>query len=199
MFKLSSKNIIVGIGLFVALVLAFFPTSYFISNSYTVDTYFNQQRFNEAGIFTVTPFEAAKFYSYDQSKCFWIDLRNPEDYSKSHLKAALNQNMNQLENSIWNPDDLILVYGTDTKEAQDAAAYLRQVKNARAFAVEGGFNSVKKYLIAPIGISITNQFSDKDLTNLIEIRGKLSGEKTSADQVLKKLKSSKSKAIREGC
>ncbi|MGA9291301.1 MAG: rhodanese-like domain-containing protein [Ignavibacteriaceae bacterium] len=199
MFKLSVKNVIVGIGLFVALILAFFPTSYFINKPYIVDTYFNQQRFNEAGIFTITPYEAEKFYSYDQSKCFWIDLRNSEVFSKSHLKAALNQNMNQLENSIWNPDDLILVYGTDTKEAQDAAAFLRQVKNARAFAVEGGFNSVKKYLIAPIGISITNQFSDKDLTNLIEIRSKLSGEKTSADQVLKKLKSSKSKAIREGC
>ncbi|MEJ2613885.1 MAG: rhodanese-like domain-containing protein [Ignavibacteriaceae bacterium] len=189
MIKLSAKNIVVVVGLFVALILAFFPTSYFISKPYIVDSYFNQQRFNEAGIFTITPFEAAKFYSYDQSKCFWIDLRSPEDYSKSHLKTALNQTLNQLENSIWNP----------TKEAQDAAAYLRQVKNARAFAIDGGFNAVKKYLIAPIGISITNQFSDKDLTNLIEIRGKLSGEKTSADQVLKKLKSSKSKAIREGC
>ncbi len=91
------------------------------------------------------------------------------------------------------------MYGTNTEEAQDAAAYLRQVKNARAFAVIGGFDAVKKYLMDPIGISITNQFSDKDLTNLIEIRGKLSGEKTSADQVLKKLKSSKSKTIREGC
>ena len=199
MAKLSMKNIIVGIGLFVALIFAFFPTSYFINKPYIVDTYFNQQHYNETGLFTITPYEAAKFYSYDQSKCFWIDLRSAEDYSKSHLKAALNQNMNQLQNSTWNPDDLILVYGTDTREAQDAAAYLRQVKNARVFAVEGGFDAVKKYLIAPIGISVTNEFSDKDLTNLIEIRGKLSGEKTSADQVLKKLKSSKSKTIREGC
>lgn len=199
MSKLSMKNIVVGIGLFAALILAFFPTSDFISKPYVVDTHIKQQNFNKAGIFTITPYEAAKFYSYDQSKCFWIDLRKSEDYSKANLKASLNQSLKQLENAVWNPDDLIILYGNDTKGAQDAAAYLRQVKNVRAFAVEGGFNAVRKYLIAPIGISITNQFSDKDLTNLIEIRGKLSGEKTSADQVLKKLKSSKSKAIREGC
>ncbi len=62
MIKLSAKNIVVGIGLFVALIFAFFPTSYFISKPYIVDTYFNQQHYNEAGIFTITPFEAAKFY-----------------------------------------------------------------------------------------------------------------------------------------
>lgn len=199
MIKISKKHSVVVLALFIAFILAFFPTSAFISKPYIVDSHVGQQHYNEAGIFTITPFEAAQYYSYQQSKCFWIDVRDEKDFSKSHLKPALNESLKQLENSQWNPDDLVLIYGNNTKEAQDAAAYLRQVKNARAFAIKGGFSSVKKYLIAPIGLSITNQFSNEQLTNLIELRNKLSGEKVSPDELLKKLKSSRSKAIREGC
>ncbi len=199
MIKISKKNWIAVFSIFAALILALFPTSDFISKPYILDTHVKQQNYNEAGIFTVTPFQAAQFYSNDMSKCYWIDTRNPKEFSREHLKAALNQTIKQLENSAWNSDDLVLVYGTNTSEAQEAVAYLRQVKNARAFAVKGGFEALKKYLIDPIGISITNQFSDKDLSTLIELRNKISGEKVSPDQQLEKLKSSKSKTIREGC
>ncbi len=196
---MSKKYSVVGLSLFAALILAFFPTSDFISNAFVVDSHVKQQHFNESGIFTISAFEAAQYYSYDQSNCFWIDLRNQKDFSKSHLKVAVNQTLKQLQNSRWNPDDLIIVYGNNTGDAQEAAAYLRQVKNARAFAVKGGFNAVKKYLIQPIGISVTNQLSDKELRTLVELRNKLSGENVSPEQMLQKLKSSKPKALREGC
>ncbi len=199
MNKLSKKNGVVALALFAALVLALFPTSDFISKPFIVDGQVRQQHYNEAGLFTVSAFEAAKYYSDSQSKCYWIDTRSSEEFNKSHLKVALNETLKQLQNSSWNPEDLVIVYGNNTLEAQEAVAMLRQMKNARAFAVKGGFTALKKYLIDPIGISITNQFSDKDLTSLIEIRNKISGEKVSADQMLDKLKSSKSKAIREGC
>ena len=199
MIKFAKKNWVPVLAIFAALIMALFPTSDFISKPYIVDGHVKQQHYNEAGLFTITPFQAAQFYSDDQSKCYWIDTRNPQEFSKAHLKVAINQTIKQLQTSSWNADDLILVYGNNTAEAQDAAAFLRQVKNARAFAIKGGFEAMKKYLIDPIGISITNQFSDKDLTTLIEIRNKISGEKTSPDQLLKKLKSSKSKTIREGC
>lgn len=199
MNNLKMKHWIVIAAVFVAFILALFPTSDFISKSFTLNSHVGQQHFNEAGLFTISPFKAAQYYSDDQSKCFWIDTRNATDFKKSHLKAAINQTLKQLENSVWNPDDLILVYGSNTGQAQEAVAYLRQVKNARAFAVKGGFESLKEYLIDPVGISLTNQFSDKQLTELIKIRNKLSGEKISPDQLLKQLKSSKAKTIREGC
>ena len=199
MIKFSKKYSMVGIGLLAALVLAFFPSTSFISNPFVVDAQLKQQEFNEAGIFTITPFEAAKYYSYDQSNCYWIDLRNAKDFSKSHLKVALNQTLNGLQNTSWNPDALIIVYGNNTNDAQEAVAFLRQVKNARAFAVKGGFNAVQKYLINPINISVTNQLSDRDLQTLVELRNKISGEKVSANEVLENLKSGKSKTIREGC
>ena len=199
MIKISKKYSIVGIALLIALVLALFPTTSFIRNPFVVDAQLKQQQFNETGIFTISPFVAAQYYSYDQSKCFWIDLRNAKDFSKSHLKVALNQSLNGLQNTSWNPDDLIIVYGNNTDDAQEAVAYLRQVKNARAFAVKGGFDAVQKFLINPIDLSVTNQLSDKDIQTLVGLRNKISGEKASPDQVLEKLKSSKSKAIREGC
>jgi len=199
MIKFSKKYSIVGIGILAALILAFFPTTSFIANPFIVDVQLKQQQFNEAGIFTITPFEAAKYYSYDQSKCFWIDLRNPKEFSKQHLKVALNQSLKRLQNTSWNPNDLIIVYGKNTSDAQEAVAYLRQVKNARAFAVEGGFEAVQKFLINPINISVTNQLSDKDLQTLVELRNKISGEKVSPNEVLENLKSGKSKTIREGC
>ncbi len=199
MFKLSKKHTVIGLAMLAALVLAFFPTSFFMGKPYVLDTHLKQQQYNKAGLFTITPFEAAKFYSYDQEKCYWIDLRNPSEFSESHLKIAVNQSLKQLENMKWKPDDLILIYGNDTEDAQEATAYLRQVENVRAFAIEGGFTAVKKYLIDPLSISVTNQFSDKDLTNLIELRNKLSGENISPTEMLKTLKSSKPKAIREGC
>lgn len=198
MIKISKKYSVVGLALFVALLLALFPTSSFISNPFVVDAQLKQQHFNETGIFTVSPFEAAQYYSYDQSKCYWIDLRDAKDFSRSHLKIALNQTLKQLQSSSWNPDNLIIVYGNNTGDAQEAVAFLRQVKNARAFAVKGGYDAVKKYLINPIGISITNQLSDKDLQTLVELRNKISGEKGSPGQTLD-LKGSKSKALREGC
>ena len=199
MIKVSKKFPLVGLGLFIALILAFFPTSSFISKPFVVDAQLKQQQFNEAGIFTVSPFVAAQYYSLNKSNCYWIDIRDTKYFDKEHLKPALNQNLTQLQNSSWNPDDLILVYGNNTGDAQEAVALLRQVKNARAFAVKGGFDAVKKYLIDPIGISITSQLNDKDLSTLVELRSKLSGEKASPDQLLDKLKSGKSKAIKEGC
>jgi rhodanese-related sulfurtransferase len=199
MIKLSKQNYVVGLALFIAFILAFFPTSSFVRNPFIVNTQLKQQKFNESGIFTVSPFEAAKYYSYDQSKCFWIDLRDSKDFSKSHIKIALNQTFEQLHNSSWSPDDLILVYGNNTYNAQEAVAYLRQVKNAQAFAIKGGFAAVKKYLIDPIGISVTNELSDNDLQTLLRLRNKISGENVSPEQLLDKLKSGKSKKIREGC
>ena len=199
MNKLSKKQWIVVGAVFITLILAMFPTSDFISMPFRVDGHVKQQHFNEAGLFTVTPFTAAQYFADSQSGCYWIDTRDPKEFSESHLKVALNQSLKQLQNSTWNANDLILVYGDNTGQAQAAVAYLRQVKNARAFAVKGGFSAIKKYLMDPIGISVTNQFSDKDLTKLIEIRNKLSGQNVSPDQLLQKLKSSKSKTIREGC
>ncbi len=199
MLKITGKRVVITLALFAALILAFFPTQSFMAKPYILKTNVKQQHYNTVGLFTVTPYDAAKFYSYAQGNCYWIDVRNANEFSKSHLKIAMNQTLRQLENTQWNADDLILIYGNNTEDAQEAAAYLRQVDNARAFAIEGGFRSVKKYLIAPIGISITNQFSDKDLTNLIELRNKLSGKNVSATEMLKTLKSSKPKTIREGC
>lgn len=199
MIKLNRKSSLVGLGLLIAILLAFFPTSSFIKNPFVVEGQLKQQHFNEAGIFTIFPFDAANFYSYDQTKCYWIDLRDSKEFSKSHLKAAINQTFDQLQNSSWNADDLVLVYGNNTSDAQNAVAYLRQVKNTRAYAIKGGYDAVKKYLIDPIGITITSQMSDKDLQTLLELRNKLSGNKVSQAQSIENLKSGKSKAVREGC
>jgi rhodanese-related sulfurtransferase len=199
MFNLSKQSYVVGAALVFALIMAFFTTTSFIKSPFTVKAELKQQNINETGIFTVSPIEAAKYFSYNQSKCFWIDLRQPADYQKSHLKIAVNETFKQLQNSGWDPDDLILVYGYSTDDAQEAVAYLRQVKNARAFAIKGGFDATKKYLIDPIDISITNELSDQGLQILLDLRSKISGKKVSSDQLIDKLKSSKSKAIREGC
>ena len=199
MIKLSRKNYLVGFGLLIAVILAFFPTTAFIKNPFVVDTNLKQQNFNETGIFSVSPFEAAKYYSFNQSKCYWVDIRNAQEFAKSHLKPAINQTFEQLKNSSWNPDDVVLVYGNNTNDAQEAVAYLRQVNGTRAFAIKGGFDAVKKYLIDPITISVTNQFNDKDLETLMEIRNKISGQKISPSQLIEQMKSNKSSAIREGC
>ncbi|HKI45823.1 MAG TPA: rhodanese-like domain-containing protein [Balneolales bacterium] len=199
MIKTSARYYVVALALLIAFILAFFPTSAFVHNPWTLDTHLKQQHYNEAGLYTVTSFEAGQFYTNDQTQCYWIDVRDTAEFSKSHLKIALNQTLKQLENTAWKPDNLILLYGDNTRDAQKAAAYLRQVKNARAFAIEGGYAAVKKYLIDPIGISVTNQFSDQQLTTLIEARNKLSGQKISPEQLLNNLKSSKPAAKREGC
>jgi|YelNatPaOPRAMG01_1025707.scaffolds.fasta_scaffold00153_24 rhodanese-related sulfurtransferase len=199
MIKLSKKNYLVGFGLVIAVILAFFPTSAFIKNPFVVHTNLKQQYFNETGIFSVSPFEAGKYFYYNQSKCYWIDVRDAKEFAKSHLKPAINQTLDQLKNSSWNPDDVLLVYGNNTNDAQEAVAYLRQVNGARAFAILGGFHAVKKYLIDPINISVTNQYSDKNLESLMEIRNKISGQKISPSQLIDQMKSNKSSAIKEGC
>ena len=199
MVKLSKNHYLIGLGVILALILAFFPTSDFIHKPYVLDTFLKQQNHNLAGLYTVSPFDAAKFYVDDQSDSYWIDVRSAGEFSQAHLKIAVNQTLKQLESTTWKPNDLILIYGNTTRDAQEAAAYLRQDKNARAFAVKGGYSAIKKYLIDPIGISVTNQFSDKQLTRLVELRNDISGEKATPEDVLKKLKSSKKKAVREGC
>jgi rhodanese-related sulfurtransferase len=170
-----------------------------VKNQFTLNSKIKQQYFNETGIFTISPFEAAEYYSNEKSKCIWIDLRDTTDFSKSHLKVSFNQTFKQLQNTTWKPDDLILIYGNNTYDAQEAVAYLRQVKNARAFAIKGGFTAVKRYLMDPIDIAITNQLSDQDLQKLLVLRSDLTGDKVSVDQLMNKLKSGKSKSIREGC
>ncbi len=199
MIKLNKKYSLVGLGLFIALLLAFFPTSSFINNPFVVDAQLKQQHYNETGIFTISPIEAAKYYSYNNANCYWIDVRDAKEFTKEHLKPAINQDIAQLQNSSWNPDDLILIYGNNTKDAQEAVALLRQVKNARAYAVKGGFQAIKEYLIDPIGLTITSQLSDKDLNTLMELRSKLSGEKISTNQLLEKSKGGKQATIKEGC
>ena len=199
MNKIKNKNILVGLALLLSFFLAFFSTTDFIKAPFVLNSNVKQQHFNETGIFTVTPFDAAKFYSEDPSVSYWIDVRDTADYSKSHLKIAINQTLVQLEGTQWKPADVILIYGKDTRQAQEAAAYLRQVKNARAFAIKGGFPEVKKYLIDPVGISITSRLSDSDLSRLLTLRNKISGESVPIEDLMKSLKSSKKKAIREGC
>lgn len=199
MMKLTKKKTLVLIGLFIALIMAFFPSTSFIRNPFEVDAQLKQQHYNETGLFTVSPFEAARYYSYNSANCFWIDIRDAKSFAKSHLKPALNQSIKQLKSLSWNPGDLIIVYGNNTDDAQLAVAMLRQVVNARAFAVKGGFSAVKQYLIDPVDISITNQFDDEDLGKLMEARNKISGDSTSAAGSINNFKSTKSKAIREGC
>ena len=196
---MSKKSSVVGISIFAALILAFFPTSDFISKPYIVDSHVKQQHYNAAGMFTISPFQAAQYFSYDQSNCVWLDVRNAKEYKASHLKVAHNLTIGQLQYSTWTPNDLVIIYGNNTADAQDAAAYLRQVQNVRAYAVQGGFDAVKKFLIQPIGLSVTNQLSDAQLKTLALLRNKLSGENVSPEQMLQKFKSSKPKALREGC
>lgn len=199
MMKITKKKFIVALSLFVALILAFFPSTSFIRNPFVVDAQLKQQHYNETGLFTISPYEAGQYYSFSGSNCFWIDIRDAQSFSKSHLKPALNESLTQLKNLSWNPGDLILVYGNNTADAQQAVALLRQVVNARAFAVKGGFSAVNRYLIEPIDISITNQFNDKELGSLMEARSKISGDSASTAGSINKFKSTKSKAIREGC
>ncbi len=199
MIKISKNQLVIIFAFLVALVMAFFPTSDFIKQPYIVDTHLKQQHFNETGIFTVSPFEAAKYFSDAQSRCYWIDLRDSNDFAKSHLKPAVNETMQQLENSSFSPDDVVLIYGDNTEDAQKAVAYLRQVSNVRAFAIEGGFNAVKEYLIDPIGLAVSTKYNDKDLEALLQIRNKISGEKGSSAQSLQSLKGKKSTILREGC
>lgn len=199
MIKISKKHSVISLAILITLILAFFPSSSFISKPFIVDTNLKQQNYNEAGMFTISPFEAAQYFYYAPAGCFWIDLRNADEFKKSHLKVALNQSLKQLQYTKWNADDLILVYGDNTADAQEAVAFLRQVKNARAFAVKGGFTNVNKFLIQPIGISITTILNDQNLEHLIQYRNKISGQSNSTDKVLEKLKSAKPKAIREGC
>lgn len=196
---MSKKSSVVSLGILLALMLALFPTSDFLTKPYVVDSHVKQQHYNEVGMYTVSPYKAAQYFSYDQSNCIWLDVRDAKKFEKSHLKVALNQTLSQLQYSVWSPNDLIIVYGNNTEDSQAAAAYLRQAKNARAFAVKGGFEAVKTYLIQPIGLSITNQLSDAQLKTLVLLRNKLTGENVSPEQMLQKMKSSKPKALREGC
>ncbi len=199
MIKISKKHSIISLAILAALIMALFPTTSFIGEPYVFDTHLKQQFYNTAGIFTVSPMEAAEYYAENTSNCYWIDLRENKEFKKSHLSPALNEDIKTLERSKWNPEDIILIYGNNTQEAQKAVSMLRQMANARAFAVEGGFNEVKEYLMDPIGINLTSRLTNKQLANLLELRGKISGEKVSPSQLLEKLKSSKSKAVHEGC
>ncbi len=199
MIKISKKTSIVGLALLAAFFLAFFPTSSFISSHYVVFAKMKQQTYDKVGQFTVSPFEAAKYYSYQPGNCYWIDIRDANQFNDSHLPNAINQPLKQLKNTQWTANDLVIIYGNNTGNAQEAAALLRQKLNARAFAVKGGFAAVKKYLMDPIGISITAKFNDTNLEKLMEVRDQLSGKNGSSKQLLEKLKSGKKKAIREGC
>lgn len=197
--KIYFKYSLVGLGLLIAFFMALFPTSSFIGKPYIVDTLWKQQDYDRVGIYTVTPFEAAKFYSYDQPNCFWIDTRDAKLFSKEHLPVAINQTIKQLQGTIWKPNDLILVYGDSTKDAQETVALLRQINNARAFAIEGGFKAVKKYLIDSLTVDIISEYDNKNLESLINVRNILSGQKTSSDQLLEQMKKNKSSNLREGC
>lgn len=199
MMKITKKKFIVVLGLFIALILAFFPSSSFIRNPFVVDAQLKQQHYNETGLFTISPYEAAQYYTNSSSNCFWIDLRDAKSFASDHLKPAMNESFNQIKNLSWNPGDIIIVYGDNTEDAQQAVALLRQVVNARAFAVKGGFSAVKRYLIDPVDISITNQFNDEEFGKLMDARNKISGDSTSTSDSVNKFKSTKSKAIREGC
>ncbi len=139
MHKIPIRYLLVSAGLIISLLLAFFPSSSFLQEPFVLFGRLGQQPYNEAGLFTVTPYQAVKYFSYHPQKCVWLDVRSLEKYNKEHLQSALNQNISQLKNTLWNPDDLILVYGDNTEDAQEAIAMLRQINNARAFAVKGGF------------------------------------------------------------
>lgn len=202
MFKIKKiyfKYSLVALALLIAFFMALFPTSSFIGKPYIVDTLWKQQDYNRVGIYTVSPFEAAKFYSYHQSNCFWIDTRDAKLFSEDHLPIAINETIKQLQSTIWRPNDLILVYGDSTKDAQETVALLRQINNARAFAIEGGFKAVKKYLIDSLTVDIISEYDNKNLETLISVRNILSGKKTSSDQLLEQMKKNKNSNLREGC
>ncbi len=199
MIKITKKYSVVGIAIIVAFLLAFFPTSSFIGKPFIVDSNFGQQHYNEVGLFTVSSFQAAKYFASNPGDTYWLDVRNAKEFSKKHLSLAINETIKQLKYSSWKPNDLILVYGDSTEDAQEAVALLRQVLNADAYAIKGGFNEVNKYLITPIGLEITANFSDKNLMELVELRNQISGKKVSSKELLEKLKSNKPKAIKEGC
>ena len=197
--KIYFKYSLIGLGLLIAFIMALFPTASFIGKPYIVYTLWKQQDYNRVGIYTATPFEAAKFYSYDQPNCFWIDTRDAILFSRGHLPVAINQTIKQLQGTVWKPNDLILVYGDSTRDAQEAVALLRQINNARAFAIEGGFQAVKKYLIDSLSVDVISEYDNNNLKTLINVRNLLSGQKTSSDQLLENLKKSKASAIKEGC
>jgi len=187
MNSLKLRNIFVGLAVFLSVVMAFFLTDSFIeSDHFSVMGAVKQQQYNNVGLFEVSPLKAAQYYYFQSNSCTWIDIRQAESYKTDHLTFAENKDFNSLKKSDWDPAQFLLVFGDNDFRVKQAVAMLRQVKNARAFAVLGGYSYVKKVLSAPIDFELEANLSAEQLAELKVYREKLTGEKAKPIESQKK-------------
>ena len=177
MISKTTQKILVGFGVFLALIMAFFPTSSFLPQSQAVVlSNLKQQPYNEVGLYEISPFRAAEFYYYQPQFCTWIDIRDAQKYNAEHLSFATNMSITELEQMDWPAEKVLLIIGENTADAVQTVAELRQLKNVRAFAVQGGFSAVKKYLVNPITLDWSSKLSDQQLHQYREYRHALAGQ-----------------------
>ncbi len=209
MISKKTQNILMGIGLLITLVMAFFPTSSFLTESKAVVmSQLKQQPYNEVGLYEISPLRAAEFYYYQSSSCLWIDLRDGQQYTVEHLSFADNMDMNTIEQTDWPAGQVLLLFGKNTIDAVQAVAELRQLYNLRAFAVQGGFAAVKNELVNPLTLELSSKLSVQQMEQINEYRQAIAGQiirggKTTQQVVrsapIKRKVKQKTETVDEGC
>ena len=177
MISKKTQRILVGIAVFLAFIMAFFPTSSFFPQSGAVVMgELKQQPYNEVGLYEISPLRAAEFYYYQPQFCTWIDIRSAEKYNAEHLSFTTNMSLPEIEQMDWPAAKVLLIIAENTAEAGQAVAELRQLINLRAFAVQGGFTAVRKCLVDPLTLDISVKLGEQRLQRCLEYRRVLAGQ-----------------------
>ncbi len=94
-------------------------------------------------------------YSKNLDDVQFIDIRTPHEYAVSHIPGAINIPLkNFFSEEYWkkvDPKKVLLVYGRDASDAQIASIFARHFKNARLYAVLGGYDFVQNKILKNIG------------------------------------------------
>jgi rhodanese-related sulfurtransferase len=173
----SWKTYVISAGMMLAVVMALFPNSAFLmaQEGYPAAE-FKQQHSNPVGDVIISPKRAARFAHFQPDKVIWVDCRSAKTFAEGSVPNAQNIKAEKVLNTKWTPEQIILLVGNDSKEVANLVYQLRSDKNVRAFAVAGGFASVKEYLLDPISIKVNAEFSTAELNDLKLYRSSLTGE-----------------------
>jgi rhodanese-related sulfurtransferase len=115
----------------------------------------------------VTPDEAQAMLSATDKKPIFIDVRNPRKFDNFHLPNSINIPMQQVLDEqykpLWNNGELKVLFGTDTRQADQVRTLLIQFGYTNVSVLHGGSNYWKQNMINSGPFTSKAEYDDEKL------------------------------------
>ena len=73
-----------------------------------------------------------------------IDIRTPDEYTKEHIKGAINKTLNELNSYVFSEDEIVVFHCQSGNRTLQAEGFFVKLPLKKVYILKGGINAWKK-------------------------------------------------------